>query len=229
MCNILILFTKEPVAGDVKTRLIPAIGKKGAYRLYTKLVNLMLKHFANTTYANFTIYTNTNKYSALKNFCSYFSNYPNVKMQHGNNLGDKMYHALAQELHTLKTAVETKFNEKNTNKSNNQHKNVAKVILFGADCPFLTDKIMNQVLNGLEKNDLVFVPSTDGGYMVIGARKVCPEIFQNINWSTPQVMLQTCQNLDKLGFSYQLLEPLADIDKPEDLNLLINSDLRYPL
>jgi len=210
MSNTLILFAKEPIAGEVKTRLIPALGAQGAYLLYRKLVNLMLTYFANTDYANFIIYSNTDKYSSFKHFKSYFSLYPNVKIQHGDNLGEKMYHALAQELHI-------------PNKSNTK-----KVILFGADCPFLTETIMQQVITALDKNDLVFVPTIDGGYVLIAAKKICSEVFDNITWSTSQVMSQTCQNLDNLGYRYQLLEPISDIDDPNDLEKLKDSNL-YPI
>jgi uncharacterized protein len=213
MSNTLILFAKEPIPGEVKTRLIPALGEYGACHLYRKFVNLMLTYYANTDYANFVIYCNSNKYSSLKHFKSYFSQYPNVKNQYGSNLGEKMYHAMAQELHI--------FNE-NRNKDTTN-----KVILFGADCPFLTDTIMQQVITALDKNDLVFVPTIDGGYVLIAARKICPKIFDNITWSTSQVMSQTCQNLDNLGYRYQLLEPVSDIDEPNDLKKLSDSDL-YP-
>jgi len=213
MSNTLILFAKEPIAGEVKTRLISALGEQEAYLLYRKLVNLMLTYFANTDYANFIIYSNTDKYSSFKHFKSYFSLYPNVKIQHGNNLGEKMHHALAQELHI-------------TNKNRNANE-TNKVILFGADCPFLTEAIMQQVITALDKNDLVFVPTIDGGYVLIAAKKICPEVFENVSWSTSQVMSQTSQNLDNLGYRYQLLEPISDIDIPNDLEKLKDSNL-YP-
>jgi len=220
MCSTLILFAKEPIPGQVKTRLIPALGEQGAYLLYCKLVNLMLATFANVEYANFTIYTDSNKYSSLKHFQSYFAQYPSLKIQQGDNLGKKMYHAMAQELHILKQRTKQSAKQREENKTD-------KVILFGADCPFLTEEIMQQVFLALENNDIVFVPTNDGGYVLIAAKKIYPEVFENISWSTSQVMLQTCQNLNKLGCQYQLLEPISDIDEPNDLVRLIDSNL-YP-
>jgi uncharacterized protein len=204
--STLILFTKEPIPGKVKTRLIPALGIQGAYNLYCQLLNLMLDRFANTDYADLIIYS----LNSLKNNNSYFINYPEVKEQQGENLGDKMYNALAQELHNLNSS---------------RNKNKSKVILFGADCPFITEQKMWEVIEALEKNDLVFIPALDGGYVLIGATKICSEVFQNISWSTPQVMLQTRKNLDILGYNYQLLEPLRDIDEAEDLDCFINCNL----
>jgi len=86
---------------------------------------------------------------------------------------------------------------------------------------------MQQVLFSLDNNDIVFVPTNDGGYVLIAAKKICPGVFNNISWSTSQVMLQTCQNLNRLGYHYHLLEPISDIDEPNDLEKLIDSDF-YP-
>ncbi|MFK5892841.1 MAG: hypothetical protein QM504_06445, partial [Pseudomonadota bacterium] len=57
MTTTLILFTKEPIPGKVKTRLIPALGEQGAYKLYCQLLKLMLGRFADVRYADFIIYT----------------------------------------------------------------------------------------------------------------------------------------------------------------------------
>ena len=188
----LILFTKEPLVGQVKTRLIPCLGKQGAYHLYTELINTMLNRFANTTYADFIIYKSVANIDK-----SYFDDYPKVREQQGADLGSKMYHALFQEL-----------------------SHFDKVILFGADCPFLTKAIIQTAFLSLETHDYVFVPSVDGGYVLIGAKTISKKVFQNINWSSAKVMLQTCQILDKMNASYQLLEPLVDIDTPGDLEYL---------
>ncbi|MFK5987117.1 MAG: TIGR04282 family arsenosugar biosynthesis glycosyltransferase [Pseudomonadota bacterium] len=221
MKNTLILFTKEPIAGSVKTRLIPALGEHGAYLFYCQLIKLMLKRFAKSHSTDFVIYTNqkdSSKNINLPNPDSYFKQYPQVKTQYGKDLGEKMYNALARELH-LKEKIRAK--KLPSSKKTGQY----KVLLFGADCPFLTKKIIQYALNSLDTKDMVFVPVIDGGYVLIGAKRICPEIFQNISWSTSKVMLQTLQNLEKLGYSYQLLETLNDIDEPKDLEILKNNYL----
>jgi uncharacterized protein len=195
--DALILFTKEPIIGQVKTRLIPCLGEQACYKLYIELVDTMLNRFANCCYASFIIYKTL---STIEN--SYFSKHTNIKVQRGEDLGLKMFHALNQEL--------TSYN---------------KVILFGADSPFLTEAIVKQAIISLDNYDYVFVPSTDGGYVLIGTKEANINVFQNINWSTSKVMLQTCQILDKMEMSYQLLEPIIDIDTADDLVYLKNTHI----
>ncbi len=232
MNKALILFSKEPIEGHVKTRLAPILGKKGAYELYCQLLNLILKRFANSDLADFIIYTNINMPISSPDLSSssqttkqpsksYFKNYPKLRNQDGKDLGEKMYHALAQELHLLKKQKGKERKVKKQKVKKNQQKEIRyKVLLFGADCPFLTKKIIQKAFNSLDTHDTVFVPTQDGGYVLIGITKICPEVFYQINWSTANVMQKTQDNLKQLGYSYQLLKTVIDIDEADDLKAL---------
>ena len=60
-------------------------------------------------------------------------------------------------------------------------------------------------------------PAEDGGYVLIGMNAVYPEIFEGISWGSTEVFSQTVKNAEALGISYVSLDPLWDVDRPEDL------------
>ena len=60
----------------------------------------------------------------------------------------------------------------------------------------------------------------DGGYYLIGLQQPIAELFMNISWGTAQVFAKTVEIAQKLNLSIGYLQPLADIDRPEDLTAL---------
>ncbi len=93
-----------------------------------------------------------------------------------------------------------------------------KTILVGTDSPTLPTEIVHKGFQILEHTDCVLGPALDGGYYLVGCRNTIPPIFQNIAWSSDQVLSQTCAALESAGVSYDLLPPWIDIDTIDDLN-----------
>ena len=93
-----------------------------------------------------------------------------------------------------------------------------KTILVGTDSPTLPIEIVHKAFQILEHTDCVLGPALDGGYYLVGCRDTPPPIFQNIDWSSDQVLSQTCAALESAGVSYDLLPPWIDIDTIDDLN-----------
>lgn len=93
-----------------------------------------------------------------------------------------------------------------------------KTILVGTDSPTLPIEIVHKAFQILEHTDCVLGPALDGGYYLVGCRDTPPPIFQNIDWSSDQVLSQTCAALESVGISYDLLPPWIDIDTIDDLN-----------
>tara|TARA_R110001592_G_scaffold356455_3_gene658347 strand:- start:6566 stop:6886 length:321 start_codon:yes stop_codon:yes gene_type:complete len=92
------------------------------------------------------------------------------------------------------------------------------VIIIGSDYPSLDGRYVAQALDILNKGvPAVFGPATDGGYVLIGLSRVDSDLFEGVSWGTEQVMSQTRQRLIGLGWQWQELTPLPDIDRPEDL------------
>lgn len=65
--------------------------------------------------------------------------------------------------------------------------------------------------------DTVIGPASDGGYYLLGIKKMITELFENVNWSTREVLETTLERLTKKKESYFLLETKNDIDTMEDL------------
>lgn len=94
------------------------------------------------------------------------------------------------------------------------------VIIVGSDCPFLSAAHMDMLFQWLKQgSDCVLIPAQDGGYVAIGCRRHLPELFCGVEWGTDRVFQQTLTRLEQSSITYQYAQPLADIDRPEDLRL----------
>jgi len=75
---------------------------------------------------------------------------------------------------------------------------------------------LQQAADALQHADAVLIPAEDGGYVLIGFRKPVPEVFNGIEWSTPQVLEQTRERLRAAGLRWSELATLWDVDEPAD-------------
>jgi uncharacterized protein len=88
-------------------------------------------------------------------------------------------------------------------------------ILIGSDVPDLDATRLNEAINGLLPTAMLFNPTKDGGYCLVGkgfAEAAPAGVFENIRWSSPQVMEQTRGQLKALNVDWVELEPLSDVD-----------------
>lgn len=192
-----IVFSKKPEKGKVKTRLIPFLGEEKT----TQLAEHMLLHTAKTVgravdqYPMFSgqlcvLPEHHDDYWQQVNAQYHFS----LTSQAEGDLGDKMYHAAQCALDEQKRAI-----------------------ILGTDCPTVNVNLLYQVASFLNTSDIVFVPTFDGGYLIIGMRKVDPLLFSGIPWSTDRVLDISLQRCKELGYSAVCLEQVYDIDEEEDL------------
>ncbi|MGE0557769.1 MAG: TIGR04282 family arsenosugar biosynthesis glycosyltransferase [Burkholderiales bacterium] len=198
----ILVFAKAPVAGQVKTRLIPLLGADGAAALHRQLLAHALT-VARSTTANA---------GTLELWCAPDTTHPHLQTiaaahgaalhrQLGNDLGARMAHAFANAL-----------------------KRNWRAICIGADCPMLTARHLHEADAELRNgNDAVFVPAEDGGYALVGLAHGVPDIFDGIAWGGPQVMAETRERMRAAGMRWQELETLWDVDRPEDLQRLHQS------
>jgi rSAM/selenodomain-associated transferase 2/rSAM/selenodomain-associated transferase 1 len=91
------------------------------------------------------------------------------------------------------------------------------VVAVGTDCPALTHQTFADAFEATKHHDVVLGPATDGGYYLIGLRMLRADLFRNISWGTELVLEQTRRAARSLGLSVHLLDPLSDVDRPEDL------------
>ncbi len=192
----LIIFSKAPDPGQVKTRLIPALGKTGAAQLHQELLEQKLK------------LVTENMIAAVELHCAPDRQHPyfqqlasrlNLELhtQVGDGLGERMANALQAALSTHSQAV-----------------------IIGTDSPPLDLAYLTAAFQGLENDaDAVIGPAADGGYVLLGLRRFSPMLFTKIDWGTNLVCGQTRAQLHRLGFTHVELETLWDVDRPEDLDL----------
>nr|MDQ6902661.1 TIGR04282 family arsenosugar biosynthesis glycosyltransferase [Bacteroidota bacterium] len=90
------------------------------------------------------------------------------------------------------------------------------VVIIGSDCFELTTNIIENAFSDLEINDIVIGPANDGGYYLLGMKKIFPFIFKNKKWSTESVFNETVLELEKNNISYKTLAVLTDVDTEED-------------
>lgn len=185
------IFIKNPIAGKVKTRLGNDIGHDKAVEYYQKLLTIT-REAANNTQAD--------KWLWYGDFINSGDAWPETdftkKLQAGNDLGARMKHAFQEAF----------------------AQGYRKVCIIGSDCPEMSAEIVEQAFFELEKNDAVIGPANDGGYYLLGMKKLLP-IFDNIQWSTETVLTDTIGRLQKLQYSIYILKELTDLDTVEDLKL----------
>jgi len=193
----LIIFSKAPIPGQVKRRLIPALGPDGAAKLHQEMLEQKLRLAHDEKIAPTEIYCWPDKHH------QHFQNIQTIyKMQlhsqQGSNLGERMADAL----------------ERSINENSN-------AVLIGTDCPPLNQAYLTQAFQTMRDGaDAVIGPAKDGGYILIGLSRFDNAIFDDIAWGEQSVFSQTSTKLKQLDFEWTALETLWDVDRPEDLKLL---------
>ncbi len=91
-----------------------------------------------------------------------------------------------------------------------------RVLLIGTDCPQITKEYLAKAAAGLGTHDAVLGPVADGGYVLIGLRRLSERVFENIVWSTDSVAEITRDRIAELGWSLTELDELWDVDTSED-------------
>lgn len=195
MLPVLIIFSRYPEPGRSKTRLIPAVGASGAARLHEEMTRHTLRTAAELA-QDYPVRVEVHFVGGDEGLMrQIFGRDFHYRPQAAGDLGQKMQTALEGAL--------------------GQGANRAAVI--GTDCPDLTASRLRQALEALKTRELVLGPACDGGYYLIGCRRVWPRLFAAIPWGTGQVWARTLAAARELGLNPYVLEPLPDVDRPEDL------------
>jgi uncharacterized protein len=190
--NALIIFQKNAEIGKVKTRLAATIGDENALSIFQYLVNYTYKFAEKTSADKFLFYSDfiDNEVVLPEKF---------EKMtQNGADLGERMCNAFR----------------------NIFDKGYENVIIIGTDCYELNDQILNNAFEKLSENDFVLGPANDGGYYLLGMKKLHEKVFQNKLWSTDKVAFETLKDIEKMQMTYFETERLNDIDEEQDLGVL---------
>jgi rSAM/selenodomain-associated transferase 1 len=186
------VFAKAPIPGLAKTRLSPALGAVGAARLQRCLTLRALgaAHAAAVGPVSLWCAPDTEHrfFRALRRRYAI-----RCYRQPEGDLGKRMSGCFERLLGS------------------------AAVLLIGTDCPAITPERLRAAASALDHSDAFLYPAADGGYVLIGLRRLVPLLFEAIHWGTERVTADTRKRLAALGWSWDEGETLHDIDEVEDL------------
>lgn len=212
--HALVVMLKVPVAGQVKTRLVPPLTEKGAARLY--------RCFIEDTFNRINIlngidiiaaYTPKNLKLRVKKIVPAGTI---IIPQKGKDLGQRLSNIFS-ELFSL---------------------GYKKIAIIGSDSPDLPIGYIKKSFSLLKsKAELVVGPAQDGGYYLVamsnlpipplvkgsGEGGCAGEIFQDIPWSTDAVFKKTMEKAKKAGLKAAILPKWYDVDDADSLKVLRNS------
>jgi len=186
----LVIFVRNPISGQVKTRLAKDIGDERALAIYLQLLQHTLEITRGLSFRKFIYYADEVSDYDLWSVPGYTK-----RKQNGNDLGERM-------LNSFKELFDQGF---------------TRIIIIGSDCLQLKTETLEKAVALLESNSAVIGPASDGGYYLLGLTKFYPDLFINKPWSTDKVFAKTIDDFINQGISYALLEELSDIDDSTDL------------
>ena len=192
--NAVILFARDPILGQVKTRLSPSFDDETILKLYICFVEDSLEKIRQVDNVECFVGISPDNHSGF--FAGIESFGMSLFVQRGKNLGDKMRQAFVD-----------RFAE-----------GYKKVVIIGSDSPSLPVSYINKAL--ASEKDLVLGPSTDGGYYLIAMSGKVSEVFSGVAWGTKNVLDETLEKIKGTNVSLELLPIWYDIDSPDDLKFL---------
>ncbi|WP_197157941.1 MULTISPECIES: TIGR04282 family arsenosugar biosynthesis glycosyltransferase [unclassified Synechococcus] len=188
-----ILFAKAPVPGQVKTRLIPALGARGAAALAAAMLERTAASASEAALGPVELCVAPSRQLPLWQELNLPPDLAWSEQGEGD-LGARMARAARRALAMGEP-----------------------VLLIGMDCPALGTRQLRSAAAQLRDHDATLLPSQDGGYVLLGLRRFEISLFEAMPWSTPVVLEQTRRRLTAAGWSWQEQPPLVDIDTPADL------------
>lgn len=182
---ILIIFAKQPIPGQVKTRLCPPLTHETAAALYLEALKETIERMHRDQSYDLAICFAGERHWFADAFPGIM-----LKAQQGSDLGERMAGALKSFL----------------------NQGYQQALLIGSDAPDLPVGIIDQALTALDNVELVLGPAVDGGYYLVGETRHHPQLFENISWSSEQVLSETLARAKALSISFRQLAEWEDLD-----------------
>ncbi len=191
--NLLIIFVKNLIAGNVKSRLALTIGYNNSLEIYTDLLSKIHQVTFDIPFDKQVSYS-----SSIEKYDIWEPEIFNKTIQQGEDIGERMFNAFSNAFAAC----------------------YENVVLIGSDIINLNSKIILDAFNQLHQSDMVVGPAVDGGYYLIGLKRPIKQIFENKDWSTNRVFIQTLKDCYDLDLKINLVQELADLDRIEDFQYL---------
>lgn len=192
------VFARAPSPGRAKTRLIPLLGSRGAAEFQAALVSDCIRkvNALGGCASRYVFFAGTGSPVPA----ALLSRYTLVR-QRGADLGERLAHAFQKLLRPHAVAV-----------------------IIGSDSPTLAPRVIRAARRELRICDAVMGPSPDGGFYLIGLRRTerakAGDLFRGVRWGSAFAFRDTLRNLLRHGLACSILEPCADVDRPEDFRRL---------
>lgn len=186
--SALLIFTRNPEIGKVKTRLAKSIGDENALTVYNDLLLHTRNATQNINCDKFVFYDRTLLKEDLWSDLAY-----QKKLQSEGDLGQRMQNAF-DSLFDL---------------------GYKYCIIVGSDLFELTEIVIENAFEKLNSNDAVIGPAEDGGYYLLGLKNKNNDVFKNKKWGTETVFKATIKDLENSKVA--ILQTLNDIDTFDDL------------
>lgn len=190
----LIVFAREPLPGKVKTRLAATVGDRAAAELYENMLQDVLKTCRLLSNIETVIFWDCDE-ELLPLLADQYR--CRSRCQNQGDLGERMQAAFAEMFAGGCDAC----------------------CIIGSDAPDLPLSYIQDAYLALaaQSADVVFGPSSDGGYYLLGLRENWPQLFTNIPWSSAVVLERSLTAARELCLTTALLPQWQDIDTIEDL------------
>ena len=191
-----VVFTREPVPGTTKTRLMPFYSAEKCAELHSCFLRDLAMETRKVNADIIVAYMGGEPDFLRKTYGSRTK----YIAQRGTGLGQKMENAFAD-------AFEMGYD---------------KVILTGTDIPELKAGTVNAAFDILDTNDIVLGPTSDGGYYLIGMSSLHHEAFDVKLYGVSTVFEETMESIRDSGLSVGIADEYCDIDEKEDISGLMN-------
>lgn len=192
--SAIILFTRTPVAAEVKTRLSPCLSPSERANLQAAFI----KDIVNVVLASgFKLYV---YHAPAKDITPLEECLPQglpLTPQTGACMGERMFYAFSEVL-----------------------KAHGKCILIGSDIPRLKTEFIAAAFAKLSNHDMVIGPSDDGGYYLLGLKRAEMALFSLEHYGTGNVLNLTLAAAESLGLEVAEIETCSDVDVEDDLRKL---------
>ena len=186
--ELLLIFTRNPELGKVKTRLAASIGAEAALEIY----EFLLKHTHEIT-KGLEITKQVYYSETIWEEDIWASSEFHKKLQSGDYLGARM-----------KNAFEAGFIE-----------GFSKIVIIGSDIYDISDEDIRNAFSALDNQQVVIGEAQDGGYYLLGMNRLHPKLFENKQWGTNTVFSDSLADLEDQTVFF--LPMRNDIDLYEDL------------
>ena len=200
--TVVAVMARFPKPGEVKTRLVPALGAEGAASLHRELAAHCVERMrplAATGEAHIEVHVDGGSRGEV---AAWLGGWPRFVPQGDGDLGDRLRA-------TLSAAIAG---------------GALCAVVIGSDCPSARATHVRSALRRLSMHDVVIGPAEDGGYWLLGiaagaAARALPVLFEGIRWGGSEVFADTMQRAATASLTVAVVDRLSDVDRPEDLPL----------